>query len=142
MHDVVCTSTDSFAAVATRVIARTFEYESSPFANASAISGRFSRERATRTFSRAASGPMPHCQLSHCAVLAMTFERLLAIELSDERQKASRRGVDVAPELGDLLFERLERAPATELLGLEMGGAGLCEPKSFFLGCARSARGV
>ena len=58
-----------FAAVATRVIARTLDYENSPLANAALISGSDSSARATRTFSRAATLPTPHCQLSHCAVL-------------------------------------------------------------------------
>ena len=62
-------STASFAGVATRVIARTFEYENSPLAKPARTSGRCSSARATRTFSRAAIMPMPHCQLSQCAVL-------------------------------------------------------------------------
>jgi hypothetical protein len=50
-------------------IARTFEYENSPRANPALTSGSCSSARATRTFVRAAVMPIPHCQLSQCAVL-------------------------------------------------------------------------
>ena len=41
----------------------------------------------------------------------VALERLLAIELGDEREEAIRRGVQMAPELRDLRFELVERAP-------------------------------
>ncbi len=107
-----CTSTDSFAAVATRVIARTFEYEISPFANASAISGSCSSARATRTFSRAATGAdaaLPVQPLRGVGE-AVTFVPFRAIELRDQREEARRRGVQISPELRDLRFELLEPA--------------------------------
>jgi hypothetical protein len=87
-----CTSTDSFALVATRVIARTFEYEIAPFANASAISGSCSSARATRTFSRAATAPIPHCQFSHCAVFASPC-RSYAFARSNSATSARKRAV-------------------------------------------------
>lgn len=43
------TSGPSLFGVATRVIARTFEYDSCPAANAAVVTGRSSSARATRT---------------------------------------------------------------------------------------------
>ena len=105
------TSTDSFAGVATRVIARTLEYENSPLANAALISGSDSSARATRTFSRAATLPMPHCQLSHCAVLTRPCRAYASLRSNSatSSEEAIGRGVQVAPELGDLGFEAVER---------------------------------
>lgn len=55
------------AAVATRVIARTFEYEISPFRIEAEIRGSPASALATRTFSRAAPRSSPVRQLSQCA---------------------------------------------------------------------------
>jgi hypothetical protein len=55
------------AGVATRVIARTFEYDSAPRRMAALTSGNPPRAWATRTFSRAAPRPRPMRQLSQCA---------------------------------------------------------------------------
>ena len=52
---------------ATRVIARTFEYDTRPVANAAASSGSSSSRRATRTCSRAALGDRPIRQDSQWA---------------------------------------------------------------------------
>ena len=57
-------SESSVSAVATRVTARTFEYDSRPSPNACAIFGSDVNARATRTFSLAAPALMPHCQFS------------------------------------------------------------------------------
>ena len=67
----MCSKVVSVSAVATRVSARTFEYDSRPSPKAAEIFGSDSRARAVRTFSVAATRPMPHCQPSHCAQLAM-----------------------------------------------------------------------
>jgi hypothetical protein len=57
----------SVSGVATRVRARTFEYESCPRANASVNLGSVARACATRTCSRAAPGDMPTRHASHSA---------------------------------------------------------------------------
>ena len=57
----------SFLGVATRVTARTFEYETLPRRMASLSFGNSPRARATRTCSRAAPGESPARQLSQCA---------------------------------------------------------------------------
>ena len=116
----IVTSAASFAGVATRVIARTFEYEISPFANVALTSGSFSSARATRTFSRAAKPsdaalPVEPLRGVHETV---PLVRLAAVVFADETQEAIRRRVQVAPELGDLGFELDERL----LLRGECGG--------------------
>ena len=63
-------SESSVSAVATRVTARTFEYDSRPSPKASEIFGSDVNARATRTFSLAAPALMPHCQFSQWAQLA------------------------------------------------------------------------
>src|SRR5215207_9345547 len=51
---------------------------------------------------------------------AVACVRFLTIELGDEREEAVRRGVQVAPELGDLGFELLE-ALGSALFRSEIG---------------------
>ena len=55
---------------ATRVSARTFEYESLPSANAAEIAGNSRSAFAVRTFSRAAPGDIPQRHASQSAQLA------------------------------------------------------------------------
>ena len=55
----------SFIGVATRVNARTFEYDKVPFANAAEISGSALSACATRTFSRAALRLKSQRQCNH-----------------------------------------------------------------------------
>ena len=68
---VICvpsaTSISSFSGVATRVIARTLEYVSSPRSSAASTDGSSPSLRATRTRSRAAPGASPVRHDSHCA---------------------------------------------------------------------------
>ena len=105
------TSTDSFAGVAARVMARTFEYESSPFSNASAISGRFSSARHAHLLARGAGlNPALPVQPLRRVREPVAYETLLAIELGDQHQKSIRRGVQIAPELGDFVFQFFELA--------------------------------
>jgi hypothetical protein len=86
------------------------EYENSPLANAALISGSDSSARATRTFSRAATLPMPALPVEPLrrAHEAVPLVRFLAIELGDQLQEAIGRRVEVPPELGDLGFESVE----------------------------------
>ena len=95
----MCSKVSSVAAVATRVSARTFEYDSRPSPKASAIFGSDAKARAVRTFSRAATRPMPHCQFSHWAQLAQTVAgpAFAAVELRNEGQKMRGGRVDVSP---------------------------------------------
>ena len=60
-------SRSSVSGVATRVSARTFEYDSSPRASAPASNGSMPSARATRTRSRAAPGSSPTRHVSHAA---------------------------------------------------------------------------
>ena len=60
-------SRSSVSGAATRVTARTLEYDSSPRAKAPARSGNVPRARATRTFSRAAPRSSPTRQLNQAA---------------------------------------------------------------------------
>ena len=65
----ISTSRASFAAVATRVSARTLAYDSRPVDIASSIAANRPSARATRTFSRAAPGTSPIRHASHSAQL-------------------------------------------------------------------------
>src|SRR4029450_4194036 len=60
-------SAASVWSVATRLNARTFEYESSPRSNAASMRGNPHNALATRTFSCAVTRDIPHFQFSHSA---------------------------------------------------------------------------
>ena len=63
----IATRSDSVPAVAIRVSARTFAYDSRPAANSRAVTGSSLSARATRTCSRAVPGASWHFHASHAA---------------------------------------------------------------------------
>ena len=63
----IVTHDTSSCAVATRVIARTFEYDNRPAANAASTTGRAASAWATRTRSIPAGSDNPHFHAIHCA---------------------------------------------------------------------------
>ena len=67
MSRAYSSSSASFAGVATRTSARTFEYETSPRRSASSIAGNAASLPATRTRSRAVTRSQPTRQASQCA---------------------------------------------------------------------------
>ena len=94
----------------TRVMARTFEYDSSPRRNASVVSGKSARRAATRACSRGARRQRAReREPARAARRARIGPRLAAIELRDELEPLAQRGVDVRGEGADAVAERVVR---------------------------------
>ena len=82
----------SVAGVATRVMARTFEYEIRPRRSVSEIFGNVASACATRTYSRAVPGARFARQLSHCAY------DVAPAQPSSSRGGSARSGIDAGGE--------------------------------------------
>jgi len=91
-------------AVATRVSARTLEYDSSPRASACASCGSAPRARATRTRSRAAPRSSPTRHDNQCAHERKPVFQPSRSAISSPRRSSSTTGSGVGRELGVLMF--------------------------------------
>ena len=103
----------SVAAVAIRVSARTFAYDSRPAANRARITGRSRSARATRTCSRAVPDDSWHFHDSHCAQEPISQLRPAppGVEIGEQDQEPARRRGQVPGQLADLRLEPLQRHP-------------------------------